>query len=56
LKLGYETLLSNFGFNLELRRYSVGAERAARVMADLGRAVQVDRLKIRVDSAYGFSA
>ena len=50
LKLEHEKLLSSFAVNFNLRRYT------EELRTIIGRAVQVDSIKTRVDSAYGFSA
>ena len=56
LKLKYDKLLSSFAFKFNLRRYIVGAL-VGKYGDDLnGRAVQLDSIKTRVESAYGFSA
>jgi hypothetical protein len=52
LKLKYDELLSTFAFNVNLRRYNLGA----RVRRRRGGAVQVDSIKTRFESVPGFSA
>jgi hypothetical protein len=49
LKLKYDELLSNFAFNFNLRRH-------AKAKQHYGRAVQVDSMKTRVESAYNIGA
>jgi hypothetical protein len=57
LKLTCDETLSNFAFKIHLHRYSeVTAAMETMGMELDGRAVQVDNIKTRVESAYGFSA
>jgi len=55
LTLKHDDPLSTFAFRFYLRRYNKGRG-VARLLDHLGRAVQVDILKIHVESACGFSA
>jgi ABC-type Mn2+/Zn2+ transport system ATPase subunit len=63
LKLKCDEPLPNVFFNFNVRRYTmVGANGAGKttllknIVGELGRVVQVDSIKTRVESAYGFSA
>jgi hypothetical protein len=62
LKLKFGEPLSNFAFNFNLRRYSTEQRELSAqyplscFSAGKGRAVQVDSIKTRVESAPGFSA
>jgi hypothetical protein len=72
LKLKCDEPLSNFAFNFNVRRYTSGLFNAGKYhgaatvgdfvyfapygQTNIGRAVQVDSIKTRVESAYGFSA
>ena len=57
MKLTCDETLSNFAFKIHLHRYSeVTAAMETMGMELDGRAVQVDNIKTRVESAYGFSA
>jgi hypothetical protein len=55
LKLEHNESLSNFAFKINLRRYNV-ARRCHGAHAAQGGAAQVDPIKTRVESAYGYSA
>jgi len=59
LKLKCDEPPSNVACNFKLRRYTVATfcllDRS-RHRNDIGRAVQVDSIKTRVESAYGISA
>ena len=62
LKLLYDKLFSNVAFKFNLRRYNAvltgwsASPFASTSSNSPGRAVQVDSVKYRVESAYGFSA
>ena len=57
LKLRFDELPLNFALYFNLRRYLWGAPRHPRTVSTWrGRTVQVDSIKPRVESAYGFSA
>jgi hypothetical protein len=55
LKLEYDDPLSKLAFKFNLRRYNVSPAAAASAIS-IGRAVQADAIKIRVESAFGFIA
>jgi len=68
LKLQHDQPLANSAFNFNLRRYSWGRDlngettppstttAYSAISAGSSKAVQVDSIKTRVESAYGFSA
>ena len=57
MKLHYDELLSIFAFKFYLRRYNVEEMDAFFYeIDDDGTAVQINSIKTRVESAYGFSA
>jgi len=56
LKLNCAEQVSSFAFNLNLRRYRAEEALPMGEIHGLGRAVQVDSINTRVESAYGFIA
>jgi hypothetical protein len=56
LKRKYDEPLSKFAFKLSSRRYTAVMAGVGLNLTDFGRAVHVDGIKTRVESAPGFSA